>query len=103
LISVRLAQALISGDNAAGADEAIALARKSLIEDPNPQAHRILAQGYQIKNKLPESYLATAEALFLEGDVKQAQIMAKRAQVGLRNGSPEWIRAGDIVNYKIPT
>jgi hypothetical protein len=29
--------------------------------------------------------------------------MAKRAQVGLRNGSPEWIRAGDIVNYKIPT
>ena len=103
LISVRLAQALISGDNAAGADEAIALARKSLIDDPNPQAHRILAQGYQIKNKLPESYLATAEALFLEGDVKQAQIMAKRAQVGLRNGSPEWIRAGDIVNYKIPT
>ena len=39
----------------------------------------------------------------LEGDIKQAQIFAKRSQVGLRNGSPEWIRAGDIVNYKIPT
>ncbi|MFM9848077.1 MAG: M48 family metalloprotease [Hyphomicrobiaceae bacterium] len=103
LISVRLAQAIISADNVAGVDEAIAIARKSLIEDPNPQAYRILAQGYSAKNKLPEANLATAEALFLEGDVKQAQIFAKRAQVGLKNGSPEWIRAGDIVNYKIPT
>ena len=103
LISVRLAQAIVSADNVAGVDEAIALARKSLIDDPNPQAYRILAQGYSAKNKLPETYLATAEALFLEGDVKQAQIFAKRAQVGLRNGSPEWIRAGDIVNYKVPT
>lgn len=102
LISVRLAQALISADKAAGVDEAIGLARKSLIDDPNPQAHRILAEGFQLKDKLPESYLATAEALFLEGDIKQAQIFAKRAQVGLKNGSPEWIRAGDIVNYKIP-
>jgi len=87
----------------AGVDEAIALSRKSLIDDPNPQAYRILAQGYSGQNRLPEANLATAEALFLEGDIKQAQIFAKRAQVGLRNGSPEWIRAGDIVNYKIPT
>ncbi len=103
LISVRLAQAIISADNVAGVDEAIAISRKSLIDDPNPQAYRILAQGYSAKSKLPEANLATAEALFLEGDIKQAQIFAKRAQVGLRNGSPEWIRAGDIVNYKIPT
>lgn len=103
LISVRLAQAIISSDNVAGVDEAIAISRKSLIDDPNPQAYRILAQGYSAKNRLPEANLATAEALFLEGDIKQAQIFAKRAQVGLRNGSPEWIRAGDIVNYKIPT
>lgn len=103
LISVRLAQAIISADNVAGVDEAIAIARRSLIEDPNPQAYRILAQGYSTKNRLPQANLATAEALFLEGDIKQAQIFAKRALVGLKNGSPEWIRAGDIVNYKIPT
>lgn len=103
LISVRLAQALISADETRGVDEAIALSRKSLIEDPNPQAYRLLANGYYKKGKLPEADLATAEAYFLEGDVKQAQIFAKRAQVKLPNGSPEWIRAGDIVNYKIPT
>ena len=103
LISVRLAQALIGVDHARGVDEAIALSRKSLVEDPNPQAYRLLANGYYKTGKLPQADLATAEAYFLEGDVKQAQIFAKRAQVKLPSGSPEWIRAGDIVNYKIPT
>jgi predicted Zn-dependent protease len=103
LISVRLAQALIAADEVRGIDEAITLSRKSLVEDPNPQAYRLLANGYYKKGKMPEADLATAEAYFLEGDVKQAQIFAKRAQVRLPSGSPEWIRAGDIVNYKIPT
>lgn len=103
LIRVQLAQALISADDVRGVDEAIELGRKSIIGDPNPQAYRLLANGYYKKGKLPEADLATAEALFLEGDVKQAQIFAKRAQSKLRSGSPEWIRAGDIVNYKIPT
>ena len=102
LISVRLAQALIAADDVRGVDEAIVLARKSLVEDPNPQAYHLLGNGYSKKGKLPESYLAAAEAYFLEGDVKQAQIFAKRAQVKLPTGSPESIRAGDIVNYKIP-
>jgi predicted Zn-dependent protease len=39
----------------------------------------------------------------IEGNVKQAQIFAKRAQLKLPRGSPEWIRAEDIVNYKEPT
>ena len=103
LISVRLAQALISAEDAKGIDEAITLARRSLIEDPNPQAFRILASGFGRKGQTPEADLAIAEAHFLEGDLKQAQIFAKRAQRGLKNGSPESLRAGDIVNFKIPS
>ena len=103
LISVRLAEALIATEDVHGIDEAIDLARKSIVVDPAPQAYRLLANGYYKKGKLPEADLASAEAHFLEGDVKQAQIFAKRAQVKLPSGSPEWIRAGDIVNYKIPT
>ncbi len=101
LITVRLAQALVTADQG-NIDEIISLARKSLIQDPNPQAYRILANAYYKQNRLPEADLATAEALFLEGDLKQAQIFAKRAQPRLKNGSPNWIRAGDIVNFKIP-
>ncbi len=103
LLRTQLAQALISAEDTRGLDEAMELARKSIISDPSPQAYRLLANGYYKKGRLPEADLATAEALFLEGDVKQAQIFAKRAQSKLRSGSPEWIRAGDIVNYKIPT
>ncbi len=103
LITVRLAQALISAEEARNVDEAIALSRKSLISDPNPQAFRILADGLGRKGLTPEAELAIAEAHFLEGDVKKAQIFAKRAQRGLKNGSPEALRAGDIVNYKIPS
>jgi predicted Zn-dependent protease len=101
LIAVRLAQSLISADESK-VDEVIQLARKSLIQDPNPQAHRILANAYYKQNKLPDADLATAEALYLEGDLKQAQIFAKRALPRLKSGSPNWIRAGDIVNFKIP-
>jgi predicted Zn-dependent protease len=101
LIAVRLAQSLISADDSK-VDEVIQLARKSLIQDPNPQAHRILANAYYKQDKLADADLATAEALYLEGDIKQAQIFAKRALPRLKNGSPNWIRAGDIVNFKIP-
>jgi predicted Zn-dependent protease len=100
LISVRLAQAMSTAEDGK-LDEVINLARKSLIQDPNPQAYRILANAYYKQDRLPEADLATAEALFLEGDLKQAQIFAKRAQPRLKNGSPNWIRAGDIVNFKI--
>lgn len=101
LIAVRLAQALIIADARSHAEEAIRLAKRSLIKDPNPQAYRILASAYAGRNMTPQADLAIAEAHFLEGDVKQAQIFAKRSQRGLANGSPESIRAGDIVNYKL--
>jgi predicted Zn-dependent protease len=101
LIGVRLAQALVSANERANADEAIALVRKSLIKDPDPQGYRILATAYAAKGLTPQADFAIAEAHFLEGNVKQAKIFAKRSQKGLANGSPEALRAGDIVNYKL--
>lgn len=103
LISVRLAQALVGTDDASGIDESIALARKSIIGDPNPQAYRILASNYYKKGRTPQADLAIAEAHFLEGNIKQAKIFAQRASRGLKGGSPEGLRAGDIVNYKGPS
>ncbi|MGE0765992.1 MAG: M48 family metalloprotease [Hyphomicrobiaceae bacterium] len=102
LIAVRLAQALDGETDKASVSEAIALARRSLIRDKNPQAYRLLASGYAKQGHLPEADLAIAEAHFLEGNLKQAKIFAKRSQRGLKNGSPEALRAGDIVSYKVP-
>lgn len=101
LISVRLAQALNSSEDQASVDEAVRLSRQSLVIDPNPQAYRELASALHKKGQTPQADLAIAEAHFLEGDIKQAQIFAKRSQRALKEGSPESLRAGDIVNYKI--
>ena len=103
LIGVRLAQGLLALEGQQVTDEAIELCRKAVVEDENPQAYRLLGTAYYKRGRLPEADLATAQAHFLEGDVKQAQIFAKRAQVKLKPGSPEWIRADDILKYKTPT
>ncbi len=102
LIAVRLAQALDGESDPQNVTESIGLVRKALVTDKNPQGYRLLASGYAKQGKVAEADLSIAEAHFLEGNIKQAQIFAKRAQRGLRAGSPEGLRAGDIVSYKPP-
>jgi predicted Zn-dependent protease len=103
LIEVELASAVQSGGDAAGMKESVDLLRKSLIIDQNGRAYRLLANAYYEQGKKPEADAMTAQAYFYEGDVKQAQIFAKRAQVQLKSGSPEWLKNDDIINYKPQT
>jgi predicted Zn-dependent protease len=103
LIRVELASALQSSDNPAAQKESIQLLRKSLVEDQNARAYRLLANAYYKQGKGPEADAMTAQAYFYEGDVKQAQIFAKRAQLQLRSGSPEWLKNDDIINYRPQT
>ena len=100
LIRVQLATALQQMNDPSTVDESIALLRKSLIEDQNAQAYRMLAAAYYTQGKGPEADAMTAQAYFLDGNVKQSQQFAKRAQSKLRPGSPEWIKNDDIVNYQ---
>jgi predicted Zn-dependent protease len=103
LIRVQLASALQT-ENAPGAvTESVALLRHSLIDDQNAHAYRLLANSYYKQGKRPEADAMIAQAYFLEGNLKQAQIFAKRAQTQLREGSPEWLKNDDIINYKPQT
>lgn len=103
LIRVQLATAMQSANMPETLPESVELLRKSLIEDDNPQAYRMLANAFYKQGKGPEADAMTAQAYFLEGDLKQSQIFAKRAQAKLRQGSPEWIKNDDIINYKPQT
>jgi predicted Zn-dependent protease len=104
LMQAELAQSLISSEDGKVLDEAIGLLRRAILsDDGNALAHRQLATALSRKGQEPQALLATAQAYMIEGNVKQAQIFAKRAQLKLLRGSPEWIRAEDIVNYKEPT
>lgn len=103
LIQVELARALQGNGETGDLKESITLLRKSLITDENGKAYRLLANAYYKQGKRPEADAMTAQAYFYEGDVKQAQIFAKRAQSRLKAGSPEWLKNGDIINYKPQT
>lgn len=103
LIRVQLATALQSSNDPDSVAEAVALLRKSLVEDQNSRAYRMLANAYYKQGKLPEADAMTAQAYFHEGNLQQAQIFAKRANVKLRPGSPEWLKNDDIINYKPET
>ena len=103
LIQVELATALQSMGDERSIKESIELLRKAVINDENPRAHRLLATAYYKQGRLPLADAETAQAYFLEGNVKQAQIFAKRAQTQLKQGSPEWLRNDDIINYKPET
>lgn len=103
LIQVQLAGALQEDQGEAAVTESVALLRKSLIDDENSRAYRLLANSYYKQGKRPEADAMIAQAYFIEGDVKEAQLFAKRAQVKLRSGTPEWLKNDDIINYKPQT
>jgi predicted Zn-dependent protease len=100
LIRAELGRTMVQTNDPAMLPEAISMLDRSLVEDKNPQAYRALADAYYRQEKRPEADAATAEATFLEGDLKQAQIFARRAKTQLANGSVAWRKMDDIINYK---
>jgi predicted Zn-dependent protease len=101
LIQAELAQSMLATEDTALLEEAITLLRRAAtLDEDNAMTHHQLANAFYKKGQFPQADLEAAQAHFVEGNVKQAQIFAKRALVKLPRGSPEWIRAEDIVNYK---
>lgn len=66
----------------------------------SPAGYGYLAQAYGQLGDMPRSDLASAEEKYYSGKIQEAQIFATRAQRGLKNGSPEWIQAQDIISTK---
>ncbi|MBC8051254.1 MAG: M48 family peptidase, partial [Chitinophagales bacterium] len=53
-------------------------------------------------NKQADAELATANAYFHRGRFTDAKMQAKRAQAGFPLGSPNWLKADDIINFQPP-
>ena len=101
LIEVDLAQAMLGTDDPAMLDDALNRLRKASInEEDNSTAFRLLSTAYYKKRLEPQANLAVARADFIDGDYKKAVIFAKRAQVGFKPGTPEYIRTEDIITFK---
>jgi predicted Zn-dependent protease len=103
LIKILLGQALVAGGDAGKAPEAIKLLTSAMQADPDMGVgYRALGRAYALTGNEPMAQLATAQGLFAEGDYDNARIQATRAQAKLKPGTPAWLRADDIVSYKVP-
>lgn len=101
-LRIQLAQALLEGGNTGATEEALQMLRGALVEENQSYlGFRLQAQAYGKLKRLPEADLAAAQASFHKGDVKNAKVLAERAKRGLPAGTPGWIKADDIMNFKL--
>jgi predicted Zn-dependent protease len=110
-----LAQALLGTPDMKNVDEAISNLRIGLArETSSATGYRQLAAAYGRKGDaakaggarqayLAQAELASAEAYFYEGRLKLAKQQAKRAKAGFVDGTPNWLRADDILAFEMPT
>jgi predicted Zn-dependent protease len=100
LIRIMLAQALLGTEGKANAQAALTeLKQARKTEDDTPSMHQFMAMAYGQLGDIPRADLATAQAAYLRGDKKLAQEKAKVAMATLKRGSPDWLRANDILNF----
>ncbi len=100
LIQILLAQALIGTETPANAQQAIKMLRQAQrSEGDTPAVFKFLAMAYGQSGDVARAELATAEEAFLRGDKQLAVSKAKSAQGRFKTGTPEWIRANDILTF----
>ncbi len=98
LIITALGQALISKeDPVATAEARPLLERATTLDRSNTFAWFNLARAYSLEGDNARANLATAERFYSGGSAGQALLYAQRAVDTFRPGSPEWIRAQDIL------
>ena len=114
LIQIMYAQALVGTEDNRYLDEAIRILRKALVrETSSAMGYRQLATAFARKadlakasgakrNFMARASLASAEAYFYEGRLSLAKQQATRAKAGLPEGTPNWIRADDILAFQLP-
>jgi predicted Zn-dependent protease len=100
LLQVLYAQALLGTESKANAERALAalkIAKKT--ETDMPRLYQYMAMAYGILGDFPRAELATAEAAYMRGDKKLATEKAKIAVASFKRGSPDWLRANDLLNF----
>ncbi len=109
-LEIMLARAIVESGDTALTDEAINRLKNALRSEDEADktagtfidAYRLLSQAYGTKQQIAEANLMQAEVEVRTGDFKRAKERAGIAQQNLKQGSPAWLRADDIVNISPP-
>ena len=98
MIAALLGHALVATEDGKNYPEAKAVLRQAIARDnDNPDAWYQLGIVYDHDGDSARASLATAERYNLEGENKSALTAAKTAVNGLKAGTPDYLRAQDIV------
>ncbi len=79
-------------------DRAVALCRSVILRAPTPLAYWVMARGFGPDDG--RSDWAMAEFYHINGNADMAARHARRAQKRLERGTPEYIKAGELVKKK---
>jgi predicted Zn-dependent protease len=102
LLEAGLGRALLALDSPAADREALEVLQGARQRDPaDALALRDLATAYARAGDQGMASLATAERFALTGDTETAMVHAGRAANVLKEGSPGWLRAQDILTLRI--
>lgn len=96
-----LGLALVEAGGAAHLEEAVAQLSRSTRESGEPSAgFALLSRAYAGLGQQGDATLAAAEAALARGDKGTALGLARQAQQNLSEGTPAWLRAGDILSIE---
>jgi predicted Zn-dependent protease len=94
-----LGHALVSTGDPRDADAAIKeLTTATQREPETPDYHQYLARAYGAKGDDAMAALSAAQGYILSGKQDEARRLARRAKNGLKQGTPAWNKADEILN-----
>lgn len=100
-LQVGYGQALLATGKPDLIRKAVGELQKGLNRDrQNVAGYQYLAQAYGRLGDEASAELALAEGHYYSGSYQDAKIFAARAQMKFKRGSPGWVRAQDIINYR---
>ena len=101
LIRVLLAQAMLGTEDPKFTKPALKhLKRARRHEGRSATLHKQLAIAYARLGDLGMAQLESAEAAVMVGDLKLAKEQATRAKTKLKRGTPQWVKANDILQLQ---
>ena len=100
LLQILHAQLLLGTEKRANTEQALkllVLAKRT--ESQSPTIFKLQAQAHALRGDVARAELSTAEYAWSSGDRDLAVEKATTAQKRFKRGTPEWIRANDILNF----
>lgn len=98
LLAYGVGQRLVALNDDSRLDEAVGILRQVTLREPgNSGAWQQLAIAYGRRNDIGMASLASAERYLVIGSARDAEGQAERASRLLKEGSPGWLRAQDII------